>query len=223
MRFCHTLHYLLSWQGNWNVPNSRGQNAFRERSERAAASAQFTSVGCRSVSCSTAEVCWRRERGARDASAGSPQCSLLRSRAAAHHHADRQRDNSGGRTGLRDRQGPLSVSPSTAPEPFPERSEQHGPEHVPVTFRTHTICRSCQLRAGPVCPERPPAARPRPRLPRAPDLGLSKALMPVHLGGPAPIRPAYRWAPDLPDHPRSPTDHHLRLSVREGAGRGVSG
>ena len=57
--------------------------------------------------------------------------------------------------------------------------------------------------AGPICPERPPAARPRPRLPRAPDLGLSKALMPVHLGGHAPIRPAYRWAPDLTDHPRS--------------------
>ena len=118
------MHAGLSWQGNWNVPNSRGQNAFRERSERAAASAQFTSVGCRSVSCSTAEVCWRRERGARDASAGSPQCSLLRSRAAAHHHADRQRDNSGRANGTTGQAG-SSV-----------RQSVHCSGAVPRTFRT---------------------------------------------------------------------------------------
>ena len=59
-------------------------------------------------------------------------------------------------------------------------------------------------RPAPSTPERRPRApqhcAPRPRLPLRPDLGLSKALMPVHLGGHAPIRPAYRWVPDFTDH-----------------------
>ena len=95
---------------------------------------------------------------------------------------------------------PVCVPAPRQPTRGPGDAERHrlGYDRAAVSRDAVTLARHV---AGAICPERPPAVRPRPRLPHPPDLGLSEALMPVHLGGHAPIRPAYCWVTDLSDHP----------------------
>ena len=97
---------------------------------------------------------------------------------------------------LRGRGHRIRVPAPRQPTRGPGDAERHR-----LGYGRTAVSRDARHVAGPICPECPPAARPRPRLPHPPDLGLSEALMPVHLGGHAPIRPAYCWVTDLPDHP----------------------